>query len=301
MKLHLKHILWAVDVFEESVTHRRPLSFVKNMSSKLHNTVELAHILNFAYVPPRSEVPSWGEALRVMAETKLEELAAASELANIKTTILPVEDGGSTRKNVEILIQHAKKTKADAIVVSTHARTGLSRMVLGSFAETLLLQSPIPVLTVNPGVQGDGTISTMLLPTYFTQECHSEFQTVLALAGDLGANLTLYYKEPLPLTGSFAVPAGMYDQTTEEIGARRQIAAKWEHEAQKHGVKGTVVLDEVPGNVSSAITEYAKDKHIDLITMFTRSDRLATVLIGSATRQVVRESSCPVLAIRSEG
>jgi nucleotide-binding universal stress UspA family protein len=38
----------------------------------------------------------------------------------------------------------------DLIVISTHGRTGLAHMLIGSVAETVVRTSPCPVLTVRP-------------------------------------------------------------------------------------------------------------------------------------------------------
>ena len=46
-----------------------------------------------------------------------------------------------------ILVQ-AKKQKADLIVLGTHGRRGLARVVVGSDAETVLREAPVPVLLV---------------------------------------------------------------------------------------------------------------------------------------------------------
>lgn len=45
----------------------------------------------------------------------------------------------------------AKKLKADLIVMSTHGRTGLSHLLMGSVAEKIVRTSPCPVLTVRAG------------------------------------------------------------------------------------------------------------------------------------------------------
>jgi nucleotide-binding universal stress UspA family protein len=42
----------------------------------------------------------------------------------------------------------AKETGCDLIVMGTHGRTGLGRLLMGSVAETVLRKAPCPVLTV---------------------------------------------------------------------------------------------------------------------------------------------------------
>jgi nucleotide-binding universal stress UspA family protein len=42
----------------------------------------------------------------------------------------------------------ARKTKADLLVLGTHGRTGLSRVLLGSVAERVVQTAPCPVVTV---------------------------------------------------------------------------------------------------------------------------------------------------------
>ncbi len=44
------------------------------------------------------------------------------------------------------IIQEAKEAGCDLIVVGTHGRTGISRMLLGSTAAKVVSQSPVPVL-----------------------------------------------------------------------------------------------------------------------------------------------------------
>ncbi len=46
------------------------------------------------------------------------------------------------------LLEHARSTDADLIVVGTHGRQGISRLVLGSVAEAIVRAAPCPVLVV---------------------------------------------------------------------------------------------------------------------------------------------------------
>ena len=48
----------------------------------------------------------------------------------------------------EIIVAHAKKWRADIIVIGTHGRRGVSRLVMGSDAEEVIRTSPVPVLLV---------------------------------------------------------------------------------------------------------------------------------------------------------
>jgi universal stress protein A len=54
--------------------------------------------------------------------------------------------GTPYRKIVEV----AEDEKTDLIVMTTHGRTGLSHLVMGSVAEKLVRTSPCPVLTIRP-------------------------------------------------------------------------------------------------------------------------------------------------------
>lgn len=48
----------------------------------------------------------------------------------------------------EFIAKEAKKWRADLIVMGTHGRRGVTRMVLGSDAEAVLRVTPVPVLLV---------------------------------------------------------------------------------------------------------------------------------------------------------
>jgi nucleotide-binding universal stress UspA family protein len=54
---------------------------------------------------------------------------------------------------VHEIVTFAKRIKADAIVIGTHARSGLTRLFMGSVAEGVLRRAPMPVLTVRAEAQ----------------------------------------------------------------------------------------------------------------------------------------------------
>jgi len=53
---------------------------------------------------------------------------------------------GAPAKNI---VQEAKKEGADLIVMSTHGRTGLAHMLVGSVTEKVIRHAPCPVLSIH--------------------------------------------------------------------------------------------------------------------------------------------------------
>jgi nucleotide-binding universal stress UspA family protein len=51
----------------------------------------------------------------------------------------------------ETLIDYTKAKGIDLIVIGTHGKTGISRVLLGSTAEKVVRHSPVPVMTVRDG------------------------------------------------------------------------------------------------------------------------------------------------------
>jgi nucleotide-binding universal stress UspA family protein len=51
---------------------------------------------------------------------------------------------------VETILRVAQEKGADFIVIGTHGRKGLDRILFGSVAEGVVKNSPIPVVTINP-------------------------------------------------------------------------------------------------------------------------------------------------------
>jgi len=51
---------------------------------------------------------------------------------------------------VDMILRAAEETNSDAIVMGTHGRTALSRLLLGSVAELVIRKAPCPVLTAKP-------------------------------------------------------------------------------------------------------------------------------------------------------
>lgn len=58
------------------------------------------------------------------------------------------------RSVADIIVEQTKKWRADLIVIGTHGRRGVSRLVMGSDAEGVVRTTPVPVLLVRANVRG---------------------------------------------------------------------------------------------------------------------------------------------------
>ncbi|MGH7329756.1 MAG: universal stress protein, partial [Polyangiaceae bacterium] len=52
----------------------------------------------------------------------------------------------------DCILRVAQELGADLIIMGTHGRHGVSHLLLGSLAESVLRSSPVPVLTVHAAV-----------------------------------------------------------------------------------------------------------------------------------------------------
>lgn len=87
---------------------------------------------------PATQSPD-DERLAVLAE--LQQLQPCVPDVNIDRQLFEGEPSGA-------IIKLAQETAADLIVMGTHGRTGLGRLLMGSVAEKVLRGAPCPVLTI---------------------------------------------------------------------------------------------------------------------------------------------------------
>ena len=63
---------------------------------------------------------------------------------------VPVVVASEAGEPGDVIVRHAKRHAIDLIVVGTHGRRGMSRVLLGSVANRVLQTAPCPVLAVPP-------------------------------------------------------------------------------------------------------------------------------------------------------
>jgi nucleotide-binding universal stress UspA family protein len=95
----------------------------------------------------------WINVLRANGAELIQQAEAKAKAAGIAAdTVLHDNFAGPVH---DLVIQEARTWPADLIVIGTHGRRGLPRMVLGSSAEKILREAPVPVLLVRQPEAGD--------------------------------------------------------------------------------------------------------------------------------------------------
>jgi nucleotide-binding universal stress UspA family protein len=144
------HILVPVDF---SVHSERALAFATAIA-KCGGVLELLHVVEDPFVTGAwganaftPNMPELKDDMIADARSRLDVLkkaAAANDRIVVAATVV-------TGEPARAIVEHAKTGAFDLIVMSTHGRTGLTHLFLGSVAERVLRTAPCPVLTVRAG------------------------------------------------------------------------------------------------------------------------------------------------------
>ncbi len=86
------------------------------------------------------------KAARLTGERILAQAAKKAQQAGKKAEVALLEAGG--QRIAHVIEAEAERWQADLIVIGTHGRTGLSRLLLGSVAEGVVRVAPVPVLLI---------------------------------------------------------------------------------------------------------------------------------------------------------
>jgi nucleotide-binding universal stress UspA family protein len=183
----------------------------------------------------------------------------------------------------------------DLTVVSTHGRTGLGRVLLGSVAEGIFRGAPCPVLTVGPRLVRDPEwalkIKEILYATDITPASQGAAKYAISLAQENQARLTILNVQPLPKAGEL-IESEHYITAT-----LRQLQELVSAEAQLWCEPYCLVEQ---GDPAEKILDVAARYRADLIVLGIRPHGvgMATHVVRPTAHRVVAGATCPVLTVR---
>lgn len=140
-----KKILVPVD---GSATSLRGLAEAVKLAKSVKADVRIVHIVDeFVGDTPLGPVAyydRWIEALREGGKKVLADAAAFARQHGIEPDALMLETVGA--RAADMILDEANKWPADLIVMGTHGRRGMRRLLMGSDAELILRSATVPVL-----------------------------------------------------------------------------------------------------------------------------------------------------------
>jgi nucleotide-binding universal stress UspA family protein len=196
-------------------------------------------------------------------------------------------------------VRLAQEVPCDLIVMGTHGRTGLARLLMGSVAEKVLRTAPCAVLIAktpfaDKGGAGWVKIQTILFPTDFSETSQHALDLAFALARDLKARLlVLHVATPPPF-----VTYGEFEKAMQESSGYRRELEEQLRSCQKPDCNAEFHLKE--GEPAAEILHFAQEAQCDMIAMGTHGRTgLGRLFMGSVAEKILREAPCPVLTIKA--
>jgi len=244
------------------------------------------------------------EIVRSERDTALGELyALAAECRVTSTADLTVDL--HTGPVADVLEGYARRHDVDLIVISTHGRSGLSRLTLGSVTDSLIRHTTIPVLVVKPPTsylnpQINEAFRHIVVPLDGSTLAEQILPRVMALATIEDAEITLL-NVLIPRSHS---QKDIVDPSLpwwdKDISVARQylfgIAAK----LRRNGIPVTtdIVIGE---NVPNTIGDFASRERADLIAIATHGrGGLARLIHGSVADAVMHSARMSMLVLKPD-
>jgi len=129
-----------------------PMDFSTGSDAALEMATSLARDSGGALILAHVEIiplsAAGGEYLYAVPEPPTEELLAKLDAVVVPDSHVPVERRLLSGDPADAIIRLAQTENVDMIVMGTHGRRGLTRLLMGSVAEAVVRAAPCPVLTV---------------------------------------------------------------------------------------------------------------------------------------------------------
>jgi nucleotide-binding universal stress UspA family protein len=245
----------------------------------------------------------------------LQRLATVGENSLSENSLTSVLLEGSVAGAIN---RHAVATEVDVIVMTTHGRGPMARFWLGSVADSLIRQTSIPVLFVQPQeteaeLTQESVFTRVLIPLDGSQLAEQILEPAMALATAMRAEVTL-------LRVVEQLTPASYDPNSNRIsGLRPSGLTQLQEVDRQEWSRAEEYLDQLAARLRSealsvqtrvishlrpatAILDDASSNGADLIALATHGrGGLKRLLVGSVADKVVRGTTTPVLVYRPTG
>ena len=228
-------------------------------------------------------------------------------LRQLRIPVEPTRDGDVLKEQVTHpsaaggILQYARTHDIDLIVMGTHGRRGVQRVLMGSVAEEVVRLAPCPVFTVcedarKTEIEG----GRMLVPLDFSVHSAALVAHAQALAASFDASIDLLHViETISLPAVYGVEGDVFDE--DDVRARSADAlAERAAELDAHGIETHTHLR--IGHPARSILNFIEERGTSMVVIATHGRTgVEHLLLGSVAEKVVRMAPCPVFTVKSFG
>jgi hypothetical protein len=250
---------------------REAISLAKICSSNLIAVSVVKTNLEFDSVLPQFVEKAEQDAIKHLESVKAQ---ATKEGVNCITVVSLSEEP------YEDIVRHASKNNVDMIIMGTHGKTEMKRLMMGSVTALVIGHAPCNVLVLPLNAKLE--CKNVLIATDGSKFSEAAASEALGIAKRCGSSLIV-----ISVASSDA-----------EIASAKDNVHKVSEAAEKEGVKTTSVV--TTGKPYEAIIETSKQKKADLIVVGSHGRTgLARLLMGSVTERVIGHAEAAVLVVKS--
>lgn len=178
------------------------------------------------------------------------------------------------------------------IVMGTHGRGLLRRLLIGSVTEAVLRKVDIPLVTISHAARYPA-FDNILLATDLTEVSSEGSNFAMQLAQQTHAHLVALHAVPLSIYASPETGVYVVDALLENARARLD---ELKTQAAQENIKIETVLAQA--NPADAILKAAEDTSAELIVItIARKGTLERTLLGTVAERVIRKAHVPVLSV----
>jgi nucleotide-binding universal stress UspA family protein len=176
----------------------------------------------------------------------------------------------------------------DLVMVGTHGRTGLAKMVLGSVAEEICRVATCPVLTASPATKlaPEDAFKNILFPTNLSEVSKKTLPYIRLLAGKYGSRVTVLHV--VAQGGATTADRG---QRADSI--RRTMARDFGPALLQFQPNFSVAF----GNTAEAVLRVAREQEAGLIVLGIRNAFRPGILVERTAYRIMAGAHCPVLTV----
>jgi nucleotide-binding universal stress UspA family protein len=288
---------------------REAIRVALRMAERSHAKVRLVRVLAsdsfFGTTPEAHWTPMSAELGRSQRTSALSELyALAAECrSGFKADITVDLHGGPV---ADVLQGYARRHDVDLIVMSTHGRSGISRLSLGSVTDSLIRHTTIPVLVVKPSTsyldpQVDQAFKRIVVPLDGSTLAEQVLPRVLTLAKLEQARISLIQVLVPQSYSQKEIVDPNLPWWDKDVSLAQAYLYRIASRLRRNGL--IVTTDIVIGeNVALAIGDFASREKADLIAIATHGrGGLARMLRGSVADAIMRSAKISMLVLKPDG